>query len=143
MFTIISYFAICYIFNNIIFTATWSISHNVVNPTTQYNILQNYICKMYLVFFFRCKEWLVINGNMGGVRYVECSIIFLQSLTVILPVFPVFNYGAAYYTNVPVYASTVHKIKGQDLEHTTLVFHKNIFSPAIEYVVLSRVLSHE
>ena len=83
---------------------------------------------------------MVINGNKGRVKYVEGNIIFLESPTGVLPVFPVFSKGVAYYPILPGYASTGHKIIDQYLEHNTGVSLKS-FVLSLGYIVLSRVSS--
>ena len=58
-----------------------------------------------------------------------------------LPIFPVYDNGVCYYPIVPGYASTVHKIVGQDLAHVTLVFDLKKLLSAVGYVAISRVNS--
>ena len=88
---------------------------------------------------YRCKERHVVNGNSGKVKYIHDSIIFVQSEKYLLPIFPVYDNQICHYPIVPGYASTVHKIMGQDIPHVTLVFDLKTLSSAVGYVALSRV----
>ena len=89
----------------------------------------------------RCKERHVLNGNSGKVKYIHGSIIFVQSEKYLLPIFPVYDNQVCYYPIVPWYASTVHKIMGQDIPHVTLAFDLKTMSSAVGYVALSWVSS--
>ena len=75
----------------------------------------------------------------GKIKYFEGNIIFIQSSNKIIPVFAVFDQGQQYFPIVVGYASTVHKVMGQTLQHVTLAFDIRILSPAVGYVALSRV----
>ena len=70
---------------------------------------------------------------------MEGNIIFVQAVNKLVPVFAVYDKGQRYYPIVPGYASTVHKVMGQTLQHVTLVFDTRILSPTVRYVALSRV----
>lgn len=84
-----------------------------------------------LKFSHRCKEQLVINGNIGEVKYVEGKIVFIIcNNSMLVPVFPVYSNRMAYYPVLPGFASTVQKVMGQDLPHMTLVFDIKNMSPA-------------
>ena len=52
-----------------------------------------------------------------------------------------YDKGQEYFPIVPGYASTVHKVRGQALQHVTLAFDISMLSPAVGYVALSRVSS--
>ena len=52
-----------------------------------------------------------------------------------------YDKGQEYFPIVPGYASTVHKVIGQALQHVTLAFDISMLSPAVGYVALSRVSS--
>lgn len=71
--------------------------------------------------------------------YIYNSILFVQSKTSILPIFPVYDDGVPYYPIVPGYASMVHKIMGQTLAHVTLAFDLRKLSSAVGYVAKSCV----
>ena len=58
-----------------------------------------------------------------------------------VPVFAVYSQGQEYFPIVAEYASTIHKVMGQTLQHVTLAFDKQILSPAVGYVALSRISS--
>lgn len=78
----------------------------------------------------------------GRVKYCQGDTIFIENVSNdIIPVFPVYSEGQQYFPILPAYASTVHKIMGQTLEHITLVFDIRMLSPAVGYVALSRVSS--
>ena len=77
----------------------------------------------------------------GKIKYVEGNIIFVQASDKIIPVFAVYDNGQQYFPIVAGYASTVHKVMGQTLEHITLAFDIRMLSPAVGYVALSRVSS--
>ena len=77
----------------------------------------------------------------GKIKYIKGNIIFMQSCDKIIPIFAVYNKGQEYFLIVPGYASTVHKVIGQTLQHVTLVFDISMLSPAVGCVALSRVLS--
>ena len=78
----------------------------------------------------------------GRVKYCQGDTIFIENVSKdIIPVFPVYCEGQQYFPILPAYASTVHKIMGQTLEHITLVFDIRMLSPAVGYVALSRVSS--
>ena len=84
-----------------------------------------------LKFSHRCKEQLMINGNIGKVKYVEGKIVFITcNNSMLVPVFPVYSNRMAYYPVLPGFASTVQKVMGQDLPHMTLVFDIKNMSPA-------------
>ena len=63
----------------------------------------------------------------------------LQNSTGLIPVFPVFVNGQAYYPVTAAYSSTVHKVMGHDMEHVTLAFENKLLPAAVGYVVLTRV----
>ena len=67
----------------------------------------------------------------GKIKYFEGNIIFIQSSNKIIPVFAVFDQGQQYFPIVAGYASTVHKVMGQTLQHVTLAFGVRILSPAV------------
>ena len=69
------------------------------------------------------------------------NIIFAEATNNLIPVFAVCDNGKQYYPIVPGYASIVHKVTGQTLQHVTLVFDMRILSPVLGYVALSRVSS--
>ena len=75
----------------------------------------------------------------GKINYFEGNIIFIQSSNKVIPVFAMFDQGQQYFPIVAGYASTVHKVMGQILQHVTLAFDIQILSPAVGYVALSRV----
>ena len=78
----------------------------------------------------------------GRVKYCEGNTIFVQNNSgEVIPVFPVYCEGRQYFPIVPAYASTVHKIMGQTLQHITLVFDIRTLSLTVGYVALSRVSS--
>ena len=77
----------------------------------------------------------------GKIKYVEGNTIFIQTANAMVPVFPVFHNGQQYYPIVAGYASTIHKVMGQTLEHVTLAFDRRMLSPAVGYVALSRASS--
>ena len=102
-----------------------------------------YILILNLWFLLiRCKERGVVIGMTGRVRYCQGDTIFIQnSSNEIIPHFAAYCEGQKYFPIVPAYASTVHKIMAQTLQHITLVFDIRILSPAIGYVPLLRVSS--
>ena len=78
----------------------------------------------------------------GKVKYIDGNTIFVETNTnVIIPVFAVFKDGQQYFPLVAGYASTVHKVMGQTLQHITLVFDIQMLSRVVGYVALSRVSS--
>ena len=77
----------------------------------------------------------------GKVKYVEGNVIFIQACDKVIPVFAVYENGQEYFPIVGGYASTVHKVMGQILQHVTLAFNIPMLSPAVGYVALSRVSS--
>ena len=77
----------------------------------------------------------------GKVKYIDGNTIFVQTANVIVPVFPVYSDGQEYFPIVAGYASTIHKVMGQTLQHVTLAFDMRMLSPAVGYVALSRVSS--
>ena len=77
----------------------------------------------------------------GKIKYLEGNIIFLQASNKVIPVFAVYDQGQQYFPIVAGYASTVHKVMGQTLQHVTLAFDICMLSPAVGYVALSRVSS--
>ena len=91
--------------------------------------------------FHRCKERLVVNGMTGKVKYIEKNIIFVETANAMVPVFSVYCDGQEYFPIVAGYASTIHKVMGQTLQHVTLAFDMRMLSPAVGYVALSRVSS--
>ena len=58
-----------------------------------------------------------------------------------VPVFSVYRDGQEYFLIVAGYASIIHKVMGQKLQHVTLAFDTRMLSPALGYVALSRVSS--
>ena len=84
---------------------------------------------------------MVVNGMAGKVKYLDGNTIFVQTANVIVPVFPVYSDGQEHFPIVAGYASTIHKVMGQTLQHVTLAFDMQMFSPAVGYVALSRVSS--
>ena len=95
--------------------------------------------KSYL--FHRCKERLTVNGMTGKVKYIDGNTIFVETANAMVPVFPVYTHGQEYFPIVARYASTIHKVMGQTLQHVTLAFDMRMLSPAVGYVALSRVSS--
>ena len=84
-----------------------------------------------LKFSHRCKEQMVINGNIGKVKICGRQNFFIIcNNSMLVPVFPVYSNRMAYYPVLPGFASTVQKVMGQDLPHMTLVFDKKNMSPA-------------
>ena len=77
----------------------------------------------------------------GKIKYLQGNIIFLQASNKVIPVFAVYDQAKQYFPIVAGYASTVHKVKGQTLQHVTLAFDIRMLSPAVGYVALSRVSS--
>ena len=77
----------------------------------------------------------------GKIKYIKGNIIFKQSCDKIIPIFAVYNKGQEYFPIVPGYASTVHKVIGQTLQHVTLAFDISMLSSAVGSVALSRVSS--
>ena len=78
----------------------------------------------------------------GKVKYIDGNTIFVETNTnAIIPVFAVFKDGQQYFPLVAGYASTVHKVMGQILQHVTCVFDIQMLSPTVGYVALSRVSS--
>ena len=78
----------------------------------------------------------------GKVKYIDGNTIFVETNTnAIIPVFAVFKDEQQYFPLVAGYASTVHKVMGQILQHVTCVFDIQMLSPAVGYVALSRVSS--
>ena len=77
----------------------------------------------------------------GKIKHFEGNIIFVQSCDKIIPIFAVYEQGHEYFATVPGYASTVHKVMDQTLQHVTLAFDIRMLSPAVGYVALSRVPS--
>ena len=77
----------------------------------------------------------------GKIKYLQGNIIFLQASNKVIPVFAVYDQAQQYFPIVAGYASTVHKVKGQTLQHVTLAFDIRMLSPAVGYVALSRVSS--
>ena len=63
----------------------------------------------------------------------------LENLTGLIPVFPIFMNGQAYYPITAACSSTVHKVMGQDIEHLTLAFENKVLPAAVGYVTLTRV----
>ena len=63
----------------------------------------------------------------------------LGNLTGLIPVFPIFVNGQAYYPITAACSSTVHKVMGQDIEHVTLAFENKVLPAAVSYVTLTRV----
>lgn len=89
----------------------------------------------------RCKRTRYVNGTIGNVAFYNGLTYFITSGDVVIPVFPVYNCDVAYYPLRLAYATTVHKIQDQMLDHVTLVFNKENLTPGIGYVVVSRVSS--
>ena len=77
----------------------------------------------------------------GKVKYLDGNTIFVQTANVLVPVFPVYCGGQEHFPIVAGYASTIHKVMGQTLQHVTLAFDMQMLSPAVGYVALSRVSS--
>ena len=78
----------------------------------------------------------------GKVKYIDGNTIYVETNTnTIILVFAVFKDGQQYFHLIAGYASTVHKVMGQTLQHITLVFDIKMLSPAVGYVALSRVSS--
>ena len=63
----------------------------------------------------------------------------LENSTGLIPVFPIFMNGQAYYPITAACSSTVHKVMGQDIEHITLAFENKVLPAAVSYVTLTRV----
>ena len=97
------------------------------------------------MFFFisilRSKERHYVNGMTGKVKYFEENIVSVQVFKKIVPVFTVYDHEEEYFPIVAGYASTVHKVMGQPLQHLKLAFNISMLSPAVGYVALSRVSS--
>ena len=72
---------------------------------------------------------MVVNGNTGQIQYIYNQTIFVKSENAILSIFPVYDNKTVYYPIVAGYASTVHKVMGQDIEHVTLAFDKKLYLP--------------
>ena len=89
----------------------------------------------------RCKRTKYVNGAAGTVSYRHGDVFFIQSKDVMIPVFPVYSSNVKYYPLRPAYASTVHKIQGQTLNHVTLVFDMESITCGMGYVAVSRVPS--
>ena len=78
----------------------------------------------------------------GRVKHCEGETIYIEnSSSDIIPVFPVYSEEQQNFPILAAYASTIHKIMGQTLQHATLVFDMRMLSPAVGYVALSRVSS--
>ena len=97
------------------------------------------------MFFFisilRSKERHYVNGMTGKVKYFEENIVSVQVFKKIVPVFAVYDHEEEYFPIVAGYASTVHKVMGQPLQHLKLAFNSSMLSPAVGYVALSKVSS--
>ena len=91
--------------------------------------------------FHRCKERLVVNGMTGKVKYIDGKTIFIKTANTMVPVFPVYKDGQEYYPIVAGYASTIHKVVGQTLQHITLAFDIQRLFLALGYIALSRLSS--
>ena len=78
----------------------------------------------------------------GKVKYIDGNTIYVETNTnTIILVFAVFKDGQQYFHLIAGYASTVHKVMGQTLQHITLVFDIQMLSRVVGYVALSRVSS--
>ena len=77
----------------------------------------------------------------GKIKYLEGNVIFVEASDKIIPVFAVYDHGEQYSPIVAGYASAVHKVMGQTLQHITLAFDIRMLSPAVGYVALSKVSS--
>ena len=77
----------------------------------------------------------------GKVQYCDGGNIFVKCGDILVPVFLMYRTREPYYPIVAGYCSTIHKVKGQNLPHVTLVFDSRFLSPAVGYVALSRVSS--
>ena len=84
---------------------------------------------------------MVVNGKTGRIQYIYNQTIFVKAEKSMLPIFPVYDSDTVYYPIVPGYASTIHKVMGQDIEHVTLAFDRKTSSAAVGYVAISRVSS--
>lgn len=104
-----------------------------------YNYLNNSYSFFYLIYSARCKQFNVVNGTIGRVKYIRNGIIMLENSACLIPVFPVFVNGQAYYPITAACSSTVHKVMGQDIEHVTLVFENKLLLAAVGYVKLRHV----
>ena len=76
----------------------------------------------------------------GKVKYIDDNTIFAETSNAIVPVFAANSQRQEYFPIVPGYATSIHKVMGQTLQHVTLVFDVRMLSPAIGYVALSRVV---
>ena len=103
--------------------------------------LQVYIGMPVLITENRCKKTRYVNDTTGTVAYFQGSAFFIQATDVMIPVFPVYQGNCMYYPLRPAYASTVHKIQGQTLQHVTLVFDMQSITAGMSYVAVSRVPS--
>ena len=78
----------------------------------------------------------------GRVNYCQGKTIYIESSSNdIIPVFPIYSEEQQYFLILAAYATTIHKIKGQTLQHVTLILDMCMLSLAIGYVALSRVSS--
>ena len=78
----------------------------------------------------------------GRVNYCQGKTIYIEnSSNDIIPVFPIYSEEQQYFLILAAYATTIRKIKGQTLQHVTLILDMCMLSPAIGYVALSRVSS--
>ena len=93
----------------------------------------------HVTCFIKCKQFHVVNGTIGRVKYIRNGIIVIENSTAIIPVFPVFMNGQPYYPITTAYSSRVHKVMGQDMEHVTLALKSRVLPPAVGYVALTRV----
>ena len=78
---------------------------------------------------------------IGKVKYIDQNTVFVQTANAVVPVFAVYRDRQEYFPIVAGYASTIHKVMGQTLQHVTLAFDMRMLSPAVGYVALSRVSS--
>ena len=90
----------------------------------------------------RCKKTRYVNGITGTIAFFRDDTYFLRSDDQTIPIFPLFNeHQVMYYPLRSAYATTIHKIQGQTLDHVTLVFDMPSITPGMGYVALSRVAS--
>ena len=98
-----------------------------------------YIGLPVIITINRCKRTKYVNGAAGTVSFHHGDVVFIKSKDVIIPVFPVYSNNIKYYPLRYAYVSTVHKIKGQTLEHVTLVFVMKLITYGMGYIAASRV----
>ena len=126
-----SYTYLC-LFDNI--AAYLHIIFNIINIQLQYNFTKHNICSIDVKRDWSLMAWLEKLS-------ILTVTIFIQTANVMVPVFSVYRGGQEYFPIVAGYASTIHKVMGQKLQHVTLAFDTRMLSPALWYKALSRVSS--